>query len=110
MHYYRSPWVEICGTRYGQQSIVVLDCALTPEFGIIHDIVLDSLHQPFLVCEKLITDCFSYHYHSYQIFRPNPPVFCICRQSHLYDHSVLSVYTVNSLLYVTLKYYLVEKL
>lgn len=92
-----------------QCNVVVLDSSLLPEFGIIHD-VLNDVHQPFLVCEKLITDCFSSHYHAYEIIRPNPPVFCICKQSQLYDYSVLSLYHVQSSLFVSVKYYLVEKL
>jgi len=86
---YRSSWVEICGTKYSRCN-VVLDSSLLPVFGNIHD-VLNDVHQPLLVCEKLITDCFSSHYDAYEIIRPNPPVFCICKQSQFYDYSVLSI-------------------
>lgn len=104
----RSPWVEVCGTRYSRQSVVVLNCVLVPEFGVIQDIVLDDLQQPLFVCKKLLTDCFYYHYHSYKVVHSNPPVFCIKKQSALFDHSVLSTYNVESSLYVHSVYYLVE--
>lgn len=104
-HTYRSSWVEISGTKYSIQNVVVLDCGLLPQFGIIHDIIINDVHQPILVCETLATCRFSPHYHSYEVIHLNPPVFCIRKQSELYDYSVLSVYR-N---FVTLKYYLVEK-
>ena len=44
--------------KYSQRSVVILACGLVPQFGMIHDIVLDDLQQPFLVCEKLITRVF----------------------------------------------------
>lgn len=105
----RSSWVEISGTKYGLQNVVVLDCTLLPQFGIIHDIIVDNIHQPFFVCEKLTTDCFSSHYHAYEVIRHSPPVFSICKQSELYDYSVLSLYHVHSL-FVSLKHHLVETL
>lgn len=77
--------MEICGTCYCRQSVVVLNCVLVPEFGLIHHIVLDDLHQPYLVCEEMITDCFSYHYHCYKVVHSNPPIFCIWKQSTLYS-------------------------
>ena len=89
---------------------MVLDCDLLPQFGIIHDFVLDDVHQPFLVCKKLITECFSSHYHAYEVTYPETPVFITCKQSELYDHSVLSLYHVDSSLFIPPKYYLVEKL
>ena len=106
---YRSSWVETSGTKYSLQNVVVLECGLLPQFGIIHDIVINDVHQVFFVCEKLITCCFSPHYHSHEVIRPKPAVFCICKQSELYDYSVLSLYRVESL-FVSLKYYLAEKL
>lgn len=105
---FRSSWVEISGTKYSLQNVVVLDSGLLPQFGIIRDIIINDVHQPFLVCEKLTTCCFSSHYHSYEVILPNPAIFCICKQSELYDYSVLSLYHVHSL-FVSLKYYLVEK-
>ena len=83
---YRSPWAEVGGTKYCQHRGVVLDCGLVPKFGIIHDIILNDLEQPFLVCEKLLTDCFHYHYHSYKVVHTTPPVFYIKKPSALYDH------------------------
>ena len=106
----RASWAEVCGTRYCRQSVVVLNCALVPEFGLVRDIVLDDLQQPCLVCEILLTDCFVYHYHSYKVLHLTPAVFCIKKPSELYDHSLLSMYSVESSLYITLKYHLVEKL
>ena len=107
IHWYiyasRTSWVEISGTKYTLQNVVVLDCDLLPQFGIIHDIIINDVHQPFLVCEKLITCCFSPHYHSHEVVHHNPPVFIICKQSELYDYSVLSLYHVGSQ-FVSLKY------
>lgn len=90
--------------KYSIQNVVGLDCGLL-QFGIIHDIFINDVHQPILVCKTLATCHFSPHYHSYEVIRPNPPLFCMRKQSELYDYSVLSVY----LHFVTLKYYLVEK-
>ena len=106
-HIYRASWVEICGTKYSQQDVVTLDGGLLPEFGIIHDVIISDVHEPFFVCEILTTECFYSHYHAYEVVRQSPPVFHICMQSELYDYSVLSLYKSQ---YVVLKYYLVEKL
>ena len=94
------------GLRYPEQSIAyrMSWCLTVVSF---HSLVL-SMILPFLVCEKLL-HAVSAHYHSYEVICPNPAVFCICKQSDLYDYSVLSLYHVNSL-FVSLKYYLVEKL
>ena len=104
----RTSWVEISGTKYSLQNIVILDCSILPAFGIIEDIISDA-HQPFLVCKKLSTCWFSPHYHAYEVFLSSPATFCICKQSDLYDYSVLTLYHVNSFLLVPLKYYIVEK-
>ena len=88
--------------------MVVLDCDLLPQFGIIHEIVVTDVYQPLLVCEKITTNCFLPHYHAYEVIRPKPPVFCICKQSELYDYSVLSLYHVCSI-FIPLKYFLVER-
>ena len=47
---FRSSLVEISGTKYSLQNVVVLDSGLLPQFG---DIIINDVHQPFLLCEKL---------------------------------------------------------
>ena len=61
------------------------------------------------MCKKLVTICFVHHFHSFKVAYSEPAEFCICKPSSLYDHYVLYHYEVDGSLFVTLKYYLVEK-
>ena len=106
----RSSWVEISGKKYSRQGVVILNCGVLPLFGVIHDVIMNDVHQPYLVCKQLSTICFSRHYHSYEVIYPSSTIFNICKQAELYDHSVLSLYHVHSSFFVTPKYYIVEKL
>lgn len=55
--------------------------------------------------------CFSHHFHAFQARKQHPLEYFICKQSHLYDHTVLAAYVISSqpcLYHIPLKYQLVE--
>ena len=62
LHYticYRITWIQIQGTKYVEGSIVVRNSPeVLPTFGIIINILLITLDEPYLVCEVLRTQEF----------------------------------------------------
>ena len=108
---HRLSWVEIKGTTYKLGSVVVLSMNLVPTFGIIRDIFVFSTDMYYLLCEVFFTECFSHHFHAYQVCKQMPIDFLLCKQSELHDHTVLECYTVSSQpnsFYVPLKYQIIE--
>ena len=110
--YYRLSWIEVNGTVYKKGVTVILDMDLLPNFGTIVDIVVINTDMYYLVCETLVTDCFSHHhFHAIQVQRPQTSKYVCIKQSELYDYSVLSTYTLSThpdLYFVPLKYQLIE--
>jgi len=74
-----------------------------PNFGIIKDVVFHT-DVYYFVCEVLVTTCFSHHFHAYEVSKHTPTQYIICKQTELYDYSVLSAYELSDKLYVSLKY------
>ena len=77
--YNRCSWVNICGTVYKPGNIVVVSSDLLPIFGNILDIIVYDITQCYFVCELLITNGFSHHYHAYEVTRhvqPRELVIC----------------------------------
>lgn len=103
----RVSWIEISGTKYNRESVVILESNLLPEFGIIIDIICNS-DQYYFVCKHLHTECFSPHFHSYEVSIDDNIV--ICNPSDLVDYNVLSLYRLSSHpnYFVSLKYHLIE--
>ena len=93
-------WVEIDGITYSHGSIVVL----VPVFGEIKDIIVDEQHSCYFVCDVLETCQFVSHFHAYEVSPSSPLIYRACRPSDLYDHTVLSKYTISSVHYIPLKY------
>ena len=107
MHTCRLAWLEINGTKYSPNSVVVLGVAELPTFGVITDLV-SSGAKYYLVCEVMFTICFSYHFHAYEVQNADDPEYVVCQQTELFDHYVLSKYTVAGNDFVPLKYHLIE--
>lgn len=105
---FRLQWVEIYGTKYKKGAIVVLDMDLVPEFGIISEIIVLHTDQYYFACETLYTHCFESHLHSYLVSHDHS--YTIIKQADLYDFVTLSVYNINSNLYIPLKYQLVDRI
>ncbi len=108
----RLSWIEVNGTTY-QRGVVVLDMDLFPKFGIIEDIVVFQADMYYLVCEVLITQCFSHHFHPFKTCKQHPLEYSICKQAKLYDHTVLAAYVLSSQTHffqIPLKYQLIELL
>ncbi|MCG8620639.1 MAG: hypothetical protein MJE68_01390, partial [Proteobacteria bacterium] len=78
-----------------------------PTFGIVEDVVVFCTDMFYLVCSVLFTECFSHHFHAFQVHKQRPEEFIICTPT-LHDTYVLAAYSVRSHLYVTLKYQLIE--
>lgn len=89
---------------------MVLDMKLTPVFGVISDILVFDVNSYHFVCEELITECFNHHYHSYEVKYTQPNSFIVCQHKDLVNHNVLSLYKRFGYLFVSLKYYIVEKI
>ena len=52
----RVSWIQLQGTKYVEGSVVVLDISkILPVFGIIINILLIKLDEPYFVCELLHT-------------------------------------------------------
>ena len=106
----RISWVCIDGTLYSPNDVVVLSNELLPTFGIIEDILfVDSTH--YFVCNKLVTQCFIEHFHSYETWKSDSSNFCIQKHSEFFDHNTLCAYKLRShplSLFIPLKYHLIE--
>lgn len=104
---YRVAWVEIDGTKYCKNNVLVLQSNLLPYFGTIEEILHHS-EQFYFVCKDLHTECFSSHFHSYEV-TSGETSYTFCIHSDLADHYPLSMYTLNShSMYVPMKYYVIE--
>ena len=76
---YRVTWIQLHGTKYVEGCVVVLDSSdVLLIFGVIINILLIKLDEPYFVCELLQTEEFSTHFHSFVMQRdkPIPVVFC----------------------------------
>lgn len=58
------------------------------------------------ILEVPVTDCFSSHFHSYEVSKQQPKEYVICEQSQL-DHTALAAYSVSDMYHIPLKYQLV---
>ena len=63
-------------------------------FGIILDIIVFSTDIYYLVCSLLFTECFSHHFHAFQVFKQHREEYLICKPSALHDSYVLSAYCI----------------
>lgn len=106
-HTRRPAWLEINGTKYSRNGVVVLGVAELPTFGIISDLV-SSGAKYYLVCEVMFTICFNHHFHAYEVCKIDEPEYVVCEQKELSDHYVLSKYTVSGKYFVPLKYHLID--
>ena len=81
-------WIEVNGSVYKQGSVVVvgMDYGM-PTFGIIEDIVFCT-DVFYFVCSILFTECFSHHFHAFQVHKQHPEGYVICKPSALYDTRV----------------------
>lgn len=86
----------------------MIESNLVPVFGEIEDIIIDKEHSYYIVCNILETCQFISHFHAYEVSLPVPPTYHICKPSDLFDHNVLSKYSVSSVQYIPLKYHLIE--
>ena len=88
----------------------MLSMNLVPNFGLIHDILVFDVDTYYIVCEELVTLCFQSHFHSYEVMHKESMTFSISKTSSLIDHNVIGLYNRSGSNFVTLKYYLVEKI
>ena len=109
--YNRVSWIEICGIKYAKENIVILESNLLPLFGIIIDILCINNHFYFVCC-TLHTECFSSHFHAYEVSKHSSTNIIFCSHSDLIDHNVLGLYTLQTSpnYFVPVKYHLIENL
>lgn len=97
------------GTKYNKGSVVILSYDGLPSFGEVADIVVIS-DCYYLVCTSLNTQCFSSHFHAYEVLKTSDQQHIICTLSELKDHNVYSLYTLYTQQYhfISMKYHIVE--
>lgn len=103
--------MEVNGTVYKPNGIVVLDVDLVPTFGIIVDLLVMDVDNCHLVCEILSTECFNSHFHAYEVHHVVNPHFIVSKFSKLADNYMLSAYKLSTYphtLFVPLKYNLLD--
>ena len=101
----RVSWIDKDGTKYLKEVVVVLQSLMMPIFGIIKDIVVHCADY-FFVCNMLHTECFSSHFHAYEVSKTND--YILCTHSDLADHHVLDLYHLSSYTtgFIPVKYHL----
>ena len=100
------------GTRYVLGSVVMVDTDLLPVFGVIKDIIINEMHCYYFILVIFHTVCFLPHFHSHEVVHHTPLLFKLIKPSDLLDHSALSLYKIprSNSYFVTLKYYVTEKI
>ena len=90
----------------------MLESYLSPVFGIIVDIIVRNSDQYYFVCDTVHTECFSSHFHAYEVVKNSVAEFVICSHSALVDHTVLALYTLpsHSSYFIPMKYHIVENI
>jgi hypothetical protein len=74
-----------------KEDIVVLQCIHDlPEFGQVKDIVIEEDQRVAFVVNILQTECFNYHYHSYEV--TDSGEFRLVRQDQLIDFHPLCLH------------------
>lgn len=110
-HHGRVSWIEVSGTVYKKGGIVVLGMDLVPTFGVLKDVIVFHTDMYYLVCELLITECFSHHFHVFQARAQHPLKYVLCKPVNLHDHTVLAAYVISTqphFFHIPLKYQLIE--
>ena len=99
---------QINGSVYKCGALVITDSDLMPTFAKIIDIIFPHPDcTPMFVCVKYTTNCFNYHYHSYEV-TPLEEHFII-HQSDLVDHHIVHQYEIDfHTVFVPLKYHVLE--
>ena len=105
----RISWIEIGGTKYAKEDVVVLESNLLPLFGIIIDILYVSEHYYVAPCS---TEFLSHNFHAYEVSKCSSSNTVFGRHSDLVDHNVLSLYSLSSTnnYFVPVKYNLIENI
>ena len=104
--------MTVDGITYKPKMIVITSSDLVPIFGVIQDIYITGTDIIHLVTKELHTIAFVNHFHAYSVSYINPAEFQTTRVSNLYDYHPLSLYidSTSNIMYVPLKYHIVEQL
>jgi len=93
---FRVKWIQVQGTKYIEGSVVVLGSTeILPAFGLIIDILITKVDNPYFVCEVLYTEEFSVHFHSFVITRQTPIPISFCTPDEHADHHTLGLYSLR---------------
>ena len=96
------------GTKYCEDSVVVLSSDVFPTFGRIVDIIVVDVDNPLFVCEVLETEEFISHVHAFVVKTQTPIPITIIKQKELSDHHVLGLYKLR-LFQDSFSFYVVPK-
>ena len=70
-NHYRISWLKINGRKFKQGRVIIQEMNLYLKFGLILEVLVFDVDNYFLVCDVLETECFSHHYHVYEVSRPS---------------------------------------
>ena len=94
----------------GAVIIVNVDLIHMPVFGVIIDVLVFEVDNYYIVYEELETECFSHHYHTYEVSHHQIPHFGISHPSDFTDNCLLGIYRKQSSMFIPLKYHIVEEI
>ena len=102
------PWVEVEGTTYRREGVVVTESALLPEFAFIEDIIVTENMECYLICKQCETLQFHHHYHAYEI--TITPALIAVKPNELADYHLMSLQRLSfsGSFFICLKYHIIE--
>jgi len=95
---------------YRPNGILVIESHLTPVFGLIMQVVMMG-KVPIFVCKKYVTDCYSYHFHAFEV-KESSEIIAVSHED-LTDYNVLSMYKLHidrDTIFISVKYHILENL
>ena len=88
-----------------------MESSLVPQFGKIVDIIVYDIDVCAFLLQEYVTECFSSHFHSYEVSIARPHTYCVCKQSDFVDYHPLCMYQLSSnTTVIPLKYHIMEKI
>lgn len=103
-------WIQIAGTTYRPNGVLVIKSELMPAFGVIIQIVKVE-NTCIFVCKEFTTLCFSNHFHAFEIKESSKTI--AIKYDDLPDYHVLSTYklhTHTNVSFVSMKYHIIENI
>ncbi len=104
----RVSWVKFGTTTYKPKNFVVVENKLLPKFGEIIEILVYNIKDCIFILQLYNTECFFHHYHAYEVTKTQ--ILFSLSPKNLVDYHPLSLFPVQNIFVVPLKYHLIEDL